>query len=83
MEQELLKMIWKTDISIFGTVFWIEVFSRANGKGFALTRYSPDDIIITDGRSIEDAFLRHNRVLPLAIDCRLRISLSAGHEIHN
>jgi len=83
MEPEPLKMVWKTEISILGTEFSVEVFSRANGRGFALTRYSADDVIITDGRSVEDAFLRHNRALPLAIGCRLKTTMSAGHEIQN
>ncbi len=64
---EKFEMIRKTEVTVMGAVFGVEIFRRANGKGFALTRYSPEDVIITDGRNAEDAFKRHNVALPLAI----------------
>lgn len=83
MELEPTKMAWKTEVTLMGTVFGIEVFTRANGKCFALTRYSPEDIFVTDGQNEEDAFMQHNIVLPLAVGCRKRAGMTAGHEVPN
>ena len=83
MELEYFEMVRKSEVTIMGIDFSIEVFSRENGKGFALTRYSHEDVIISDGQNIEDAFTRHNLVLPLAIGCRIKNTMSAGHRIHH
>jgi hypothetical protein len=63
-------MVWKTEITLMGTAFGVEVFTRANGKSFALTRYSPEDVFITDGHNAEDALMLHSIALPLAVGCR-------------
>lgn len=83
MELEQTKMVWKTEIALMGMVFDVEVFTRTNGKSFAVTRYSDEDIFITDGQNEEDAIMQHCLVLPLAIDCRKRNYVTAGHEISN
>jgi hypothetical protein len=83
MELEETKLVWKTDISLMGMEVSVEVFTRKNGKSFAVTRYSDVDIIITDGQNEEDAILQHCLVLPMAIDCRKRNYMTAGHEISN
>lgn len=78
MELECLEMVSRAEVTIMGKDFSIELFLRENGKGFALTRYSQEDVIITDGRDIEDAFARHKMALPLAIGCRIKETMSAG-----
>jgi len=83
MEMDQTKMVWKTEIALMGMVFGVEVFTRTNGKSFAVTRYSDEDIIITDGQNEEDAILQHSVVLPLAVSCRKGIEMTAGHEISN
>jgi len=83
MELEQTKMVWKTEVTLMGMVFGVEVFTRANGKCFALTRYSPEDIFVTDGQNEEDALIQHSVVLPLAISCRKRRDMTAGHEVQN
>jgi hypothetical protein len=81
MEQEQSELIRKAETTVLGAVFGIEIFIRSNGKGFALTRYSPEDIIITDGLNAEDAFTRHNAVLPLAIGSRIKRHMTTCHEL--
>ncbi|MDD2540873.1 MAG: hypothetical protein PHH28_07490 [Desulfuromonadaceae bacterium] len=80
MELEYSEMVRKSKVTILGIDFSIEVFLRENGKSFALTRYTHEDVIITDGRNSEDAFRRHRQVLPLAIGCRIKNTMSAGHK---
>jgi hypothetical protein len=80
--EEPTKMVRKTEVLIMGEIFDVEIFARENGKGFALTRYATEDVIITDGRNVEDALQRHSAVLPLAIDCRSRKKMAAGRELH-
>jgi len=83
MELDQTEMVWKTEVTLMDTVLSIEVFTRANGRCFALTRYSPEDVFITDGLNIEDALIQHSVVLPLAIGCRKRKEMTAGHEVQN
>lgn len=65
---------------MLGAAFGVEMYSRANGKGFALTRYTTEDVIITYGVSAEDAFSRHSIALPLAVGSRIKQPISAGRE---
>ena len=83
MELDQPKMVWKTEVTLMGTAFGVEVFTRDNGKSFALTRYTPEDIFITDGRNEEDALIQHSLVLPLAVGCRKRRDMIAAHELQN
>jgi len=83
MELEQAEMVWKTEVTLMDTVFGIEVFTRANGRSFALTRYSPEDVFITDGQNEEDALMQHSVVLPLAVGCRKRREMAAGSEVQN
>lgn len=80
MDPEQLEIVRTTEVNVTGRMYGVEIFARANGKCFALTRYTPDDIIITDGKNQEDAFMRHNVVLPLAIGCRLSTMPTVGQE---
>jgi hypothetical protein len=83
MDLEQTEMVWKTEVTLMDTVLGIEVFTRANGRCFALTRYSPEDVFITDGLNVEDALMQHSVVLPLAVGCRKRKEMTAGHEVQN
>jgi len=53
-----------------GREYLIEVFSRPDGSHFARTVFSPQDVIISDGFSFEDALVKHQDLLPLAIRSR-------------
>ena len=54
-----------------GHEYLIEVFLRSDGSHFARTEFSPEDVIISDGFSLEEALLRHKSLLPLAIHSRM------------
>lgn len=53
-----------------GREYLIEVFSRPDGSHFARTVFSPQDVIISDGFSFEEALVKHQDLLPLAISSR-------------
>ncbi len=49
----------------------VQIFMRPNGSHLALTEIAPNDVIIHDGRCLEEVMKRHLRLLPLALDTRL------------
>jgi hypothetical protein len=53
-----------------GREYVIEVFSRPDGSHYARTVFSPQDVIISDGFSFEEALVKHQNLLPLAIRSR-------------
>jgi len=53
-----------------GREYVIEVFSRPDGSHFARTIFDPQDVIISDGFSFEEALIKHQDLLPLAIRSR-------------
>lgn len=52
-----------------GKDYEILVYS-CNGRHFAKTVFAPEDIIISDGRTVDEVLSRHQRLLPLAINSR-------------
>ena len=48
----------------------VEVFCRPNGTHFARTAFSPDDVIINESETCEEALRRHCALLPLAVRSR-------------
>lgn len=66
------QLVWDFE----GEQYLIEVFSRADGHHFARTVFNPQDVIICDGSSLEEALLRHRELLPLAVQSR-QIHLSS------
>jgi hypothetical protein len=63
-------LVHKTDIVLHGDKYQIMVFCRSDGRHFAKTRFSEEDIIINDGPTLEEALAKHERLLPLAISSR-------------
>ena len=57
-------------LQIAGETCQVEVFSRPDGSHFARTELAPMDGIFNVGVSLEDALLRHEALLPLAIGLR-------------
>lgn len=53
-----------------GREYLIEVFSRPDGRHFARTVFSAQDVIISDGLDLEEVLLRHRDLLPLAVHSR-------------
>ena len=46
------------------------VFRRSDGSHVAKTFFTPSDVIINDGTSLEEVLARHQRLLPLAVNSR-------------
>ena len=59
-----------------GEKYLIEVFLRPDGSHFARTVFSPQDVIISDGVSLEEVLGKHQNLLPLAVHSRQIKSLS-------
>ncbi len=67
-------------IHIDGQDYEVAVYSRPGGTHLAKTSFAPSDVIINDGRSLEEALSRHQRLLPLAIVSRRMLrQFQGGH----
>lgn len=64
------QLVHKLICDFEGAEYLIEVFLRPDGSHFARTEFSPKDVIISDGFSLEEALYRHQGLLPLAIRSR-------------
>jgi hypothetical protein len=53
-----------------GKGYLIEVFCRPDGSYFARTVFSSQDVIISDGLTLEEVLVRHQDLLPLAVHSR-------------
>ncbi|MBE0598041.1 MAG: hypothetical protein IH614_12295 [Desulfuromonadales bacterium] len=40
------------------------------GRHFAQTEFTPEDVIISDGSSLDEVLNRHQQLLPLAVNSR-------------
>ncbi len=67
MQSEML--VHRDLCHIAGEVYEIFVYSR-DGRHYARTIFGPEDVIISDGKTKEEALTKHQRLLPLAIDSR-------------
>ena len=67
---ENVQLVHQLMCTFAGDEYLIEVFSRSNGSHFARTIFSPQDVIISDGISLEEVLLKHHDLLPLAIHSR-------------
>lgn len=65
-----IQLVHQLTCDFEGREYLIEVFSRPDGSHFARTMFSPQDVIISDGFSFEEALLKHQDLLPLAIRSR-------------
>jgi len=67
---EDLKVVHKSEIELQGDRYEVTVYCREDGKHFAETHFTPEDIIIHDGDSLEEVLQKHEKLLPLAITSR-------------
>ncbi len=67
---ENIQLVHELICDFEGTEYLIEVFLRPDGSHFARTEFSPQDVIISDGFSLEEALLKQQDLLPLAIRSR-------------
>jgi hypothetical protein len=68
MEPEIL--VHKAIFHIAGLDYEVVVYTRPDGAHVAKTAFSPVDVIVNDGCSLEEVLAKHRRVLPLAIGSR-------------
>jgi hypothetical protein len=73
---ESLQLVHQITCDFEGHDYLIEVFSRPDGSYFARTIFSPHDVIINDGSTLETALHRHRDLLPLAIRSRQMVRSS-------
>lgn len=64
------KLVHQTQIELDGDEYQIKVYCRQDGRHFAQTRFDNEDIIISDGPSLDDALTKHEKLLPLAVVSR-------------
>lgn len=62
-------IVHKGSCQIGGKDYEILVYSR-DGRHFAKTVFAPEDVIISDGSTVDEVLSRHRRLLPLAINSR-------------
>jgi hypothetical protein len=63
-------LVHKSVVEIGGQHYEVCVYARNDGLHFAKTIFSPQDIVINDGFSLEHALEKHRNLLPLAIASR-------------
>lgn len=63
-------LVHTANIEHLGDCYQVMVFCRNDGRHFAKTSFAKDDIIISDGISMEDTLAKHELLLPLAISSR-------------
>lgn len=68
MWEEML--VHKSEIELHGDSYQIMIYCREDGRHFAKTHLSENDIIINDGFSLEEVLAKHEKLLPLAINSR-------------
>ena len=67
---EQIELVQELSCDLEGEEYLIEVFARSDGSYFARTIFSPIDVIISDGISLDEVLLKHQDLLPLAIRSR-------------
>ncbi|PKN13617.1 MAG: hypothetical protein CVU69_00115 [Deltaproteobacteria bacterium HGW-Deltaproteobacteria-4] len=73
-------LVHKSAVEIAGHRYEVCVYARNDGLHFAKTVFSPQDIVINDGLSLEHALEKHRNLLPLAIASR---QMRAEQNVHN
>jgi len=63
-------VICVVEMEIMGMNCRIQVYEQGQGRCFALTRFSDNDSIISDGESLKEALRLHVQSLPMAISSR-------------
>ena len=64
------KLVHRCYFQISGIDYEVLVYCRSDGSHLAKTFFSSDDVIINDGLSLDDVLVKHQRILPLAVNSR-------------
>lgn len=77
-------LVHKCRLQVLGKEYEVYVYLREDGRHLAMTFFTPEDVIVHDGPSLDEALAKHRRLLPLAIDSRqLLRSYRPGSEHHD
>ncbi len=63
-------VICVVEMEVMGMNCRIQVYEQGRGRCFALTHFSDNDSIISDGENLKDVLKRHVLSLPMAISSR-------------
>lgn len=64
------KLVHKSTFNFSGRDYEVLVFRRPDGSHMAKTFFTPRDVIINDGPSLDCVLSKHQRLLPLAVNSR-------------
>jgi len=68
MNDEILVHCCRVNFS--GDEYDVFVYSRPDGSHLAKTFFTPNDVIISDGLSLDEVLIKHQHLLPLAVTSR-------------
>jgi len=71
-------LVQQKEIDVLGKTYRVSVYCRPDGRHFAQTHFAENDIIISDGETLEEVLSRHERLIPLAIHSRQVLRDSGG-----
>ena len=63
-------LVHTVSCAIADTEYEVLVFRRPDGSHVAKTFFTPNDVIINDGLSLDEVLDKHQRLLPLAVNSR-------------
>ena len=63
-------LVHQKEIDVLGDSYRVCVYCRPDGRHFAQTHFSDNDIIISDGETMEEVLDRHEKLIPLAVHSR-------------
>jgi len=64
------KLVHRSHYNFSGRDYEVLVFCRPDGSHVAKTYFTADDVIINDGPSLSDVLIKHQHLLPLAVNSR-------------
>jgi len=64
------RLVHKSRFHCSGRDYEVLVYSRPDGSHVAKTFFTPHDVIINDGLSLDDVLNKHQQLLPLAVNSR-------------
>lgn len=64
------KLVHQSHFHFSGRDYEVLVYTRPDGSHIAKTFFTPGDVIINDGLSLEEALSKHQSLLPLAVNSR-------------
>ncbi|MCP3178212.1 MAG: hypothetical protein AB7F21_10950 [Desulfuromonadales bacterium] len=68
MSEEVL--VHSCRVHFSGHDYDVFVYSRPDGSHLAKTFFTPRDVIISDGITLDEVLLKHQHLLPLAVTSR-------------